>query len=100
MLNTFKELVAHQFDAAFCTLNACIDRCPETAWNARVANHKFCQVVFHTLFYADFYLGPDEQSFRQQPFHRENERFFRDYEEFEDRAPVLLYDKGAIKAYL
>ena len=100
MLNTFKELIAHQFEAAFCTLNACIDRCPETAWNARVANYKLCQVVFHTLFYADFYLGPDEPSFRQQPFHLDNQRFFRDYEEFEDRAPVLLYDKGAIKAYL
>jgi hypothetical protein len=100
MLDTFKQLTAHQFEAAFCTLNACIDKCPETAWNERVANYKFCQVVFHTLFYTDFYLGRDEPSFRQQSFHRENERLFRDYEEFEDRAPVLDYDKMSIRTYL
>jgi hypothetical protein len=100
MLDTFKELIANQYEAAFCTLNACIDRCPETAWNARVGNHMFCQVVFHTLFYADFYLGQNEDSFRPQPFHRENAHFFGDYEEFEDRAPRSLYDKTSIKKYM
>jgi hypothetical protein len=100
MLDTIKQLVANQFEAAFCTLSACIDRCPETSWNARVGNHKFCQVVFHTLFYADFYLGQNEASFRRQPFHRDNERFFGDYEEFEDRAPQSLYAKPSIKKYL
>jgi len=100
MLGTFKELIANQFEAALCTLNTCIDRCPETAWNARVANHLFCQVAFHTLFYADYYLGPNEESFRRQPFHRDNEPFFGDYEEFEDRAPQSLYERTSIKKYL
>ncbi len=100
MLDTFKKLIAHQFEAALCMLNACVDRCPDTAWNSRVANYKFCQVVFHTLFYTDFYLGQDEESFRRQPFHLNNERFFGDYEEFEDHAPVRLYDKASIRIYL
>jgi DinB superfamily len=100
MLITLKELITNQFEAAFSTLNACIDRCPDAAWNAPVANLAFCQVAFHTLFYADFYLGPDEQSFRQQPFHQNHPDFFRDYEELEDRAQRLLYDKPAIKDYL
>ncbi|MBI1902742.1 MAG: DinB family protein [Planctomycetia bacterium] len=100
MLATFKALIGSQFEAALCTLNACLDRCPEAAWNSRVGNHLFCQVAFHTLFYADYYLGPNEESFSGQPFHRENEHFFRDYEEFEDHAPVLLYDKASIKKYL
>jgi hypothetical protein len=52
------------------------------------------------LFYTDFYLGPDEDSFRRQPFHRENEHIFRDYEELEDRPQKLLYDRPAIKTYL
>src|SRR5947209_20633939 len=64
----------------------------------------FCQVAFHTLFWADFYLGQDDDEkggeFRRQPFHRANERFFGDYEEFEDRAPVSLYDKTSIVAYM
>ncbi len=100
MLDTFKELIANQFEAAFCTLNTCIDRCGETAWNARVGNYAFCQVAFHSLFYADFYLGPNAEAFRQQAFHRDNERFFGDYEEFEDRAPASVYERAAIKTYL
>lgn len=100
ILDTFKELIANQFEAAFCTLNLCIDRCPEIAWEAPVANHKFCQVVFHTLFFADFYLGPNEGSFRKQPFHHDHADLFRDYEEFEDREPTLLYDKPSTKTYL
>jgi hypothetical protein len=100
MIDAFKELVLHQFEAALCTLNMCINKCPEAAWNAPVGNLKFCQVAFHTLFFADYYLGPNADSFRQQPFHRENEAFFRHYEELEDRPQVLLYDKPAIKTYL
>ena len=100
MLDTYKQLIAHQFEAALCMLNACVDRCADTAWNSRVANYKFCQVVFHMLFYTDFYLGQDEESFRRQPFHLNNERFFGDYEEFEDRAPVRLYEQASIRTYL
>lgn len=100
MLDTYKELIANQFEAALCTLGVCIDRCPDAAWNAPVANLKFCQVAFHTLFYTDFYLGPSAGAFRQQPFHRDHPGFFRDYEELEDRAQVLLYDKPSIKTYL
>jgi hypothetical protein len=100
MLDTFQHLVSHQLQAALCTLNACIERCPEAAWNAKVGNCPFCQVAFHTLFYADYYLGPNDESFREQPFHQGNAEFFADYEEFEDREPVRLYDKPSIRRYL
>jgi hypothetical protein len=100
MIDTFKELISNQYEAALCTLNACVDSCPETAWNGAVVNSKFCQVVFHTLFYTDYYLGQSEEPFRQQPFHREHSRVFRDYEELEDRRAVLLYDRAWIKSYL
>ena len=100
MLDMFKTLVVNQFEAAFCTLYLCIERCPDAAWNAPVGNLAFCQVAFHTLFFADYYLGPDEESFRGQPYHQNNEDFFRDYEELEDRPQRLLYDRPAIKDYL
>lgn len=100
MLDTFQSLLANQFEASFCMLCACLDRCPESSWNAPVANHKFCQAAFHTLFYADFYLSPSENDFRTQPFHLEHAEFFRDYEEFESRPPIHLYDRPAIKTYL
>jgi hypothetical protein len=100
MLATVKQLIANQFEAALCTLHACIDRCPDAVWNARVGNHRFCQAAFHTLFYTDYYLGTSEGTFRQQPFHRDHAQVFRDYEEFEDRPPQWLYDKPWIKSYL
>lgn len=100
MLDTFKQLIANQFEAVLCTLNICVDKCPKSAWDAPVVNHAFCQTVFHTLFYTDCHLGQNDESFRTEPFHRENEHVFRDYEELEDRKPVLLYDKPWIKTYL
>ena len=100
MLDTFKELIANQYEATLCTLNTCVDRCPETAWDAPVANWTFCQVAFHTLFFTDLYLSQNEDSFRRQPFHRDNEHIFRDYEELEDRPPTLRYDKTSIKRYM
>src|SRR5579863_4880905 len=100
MLEAFKKLTTNQYEAALCTLNACMDRCPQTAWNAPVVNLKFCQVVFHTLFYADYYLGRSAGAFRTEPFHREHAGVFRDYEELEDRVPVLLYERGWCKTYV
>ncbi len=49
MLDVFNKLLANQFDAALCTLNACVDACPDTAWNGPVVNLKFCQVAFMKL---------------------------------------------------
>ena len=83
-----------------CTLNVCIDRCSGSAWHGPVVNYRFCQVAFHTLFYADYYLGADAASFRDQLFHRDHAKFFGDYEEFEDRVPVMLYDKAEVQVYL
>jgi hypothetical protein len=100
MLETCKSLLANQFEAALCTLSKCIDACPEAGWNAPVGNHAFCQVVFHTLFYADYYLGANEEEFRRQPFHRQHAGFFGRYEEFEDHEPTRLYDRAGINAYL
>jgi hypothetical protein len=101
MLETYKQSIANQLNAALCMLDLCVQRCPDELWNSRVGNLAFCQVAFHALFFTDFYLGgPDEDAFRSQPFHRANGRIFRDYEELEDRVQVLLYDKPAIQAYL
>ena len=100
MVDAFKELIGNQYEASLCTLSTCIDRCPQDAWDMRIANYAFGQVVFHALFYADYYLGPNEESLRRQQFHRDNERVFGDYEELADRAPQALHDRAFIKSYL
>jgi hypothetical protein len=100
MLDTFKTLIANQYEASLCMLNACIDKCPEAAWNEPVVNLKFCQVAFHALFFTDYNLGVSEAPFRQQPFHLEHTAVFRDYEELEPREQVHLYEKAWIKVYV
>jgi hypothetical protein len=100
MLQPVKEVFANQFEAALCTLNECIDRCPEAAWRSKIVNLEFNQAVFHTLIYTDFYLGDGDETFRQQPFHRDNQGRFGDYEEFEDRVQVAIYERPFIQAYM
>ena len=102
LLHAFKELTRRQFEAALATLNACVGRCPDELWNARGGNLAFCQVTFHALFYADYYLGRsgDEASFRAQPFHRDHADFFGDYEEFQDRQPTMRYARPGILEYV
>jgi len=100
LLATLKELIGNQFDAALSTMNACIRQCPPGVWNARVGNLTLNQVAFHALFFTDYYLGPDEASFRGQPFHDEHAAAFDDYEEFEDRAQVAHYDVPFLIAYV
>jgi hypothetical protein len=100
MIETFKKLTVNQYEAAFCTLNMCMERCPDFAWHRPVHQLALCQVVFHTLFYADYYLGENEDAFRKQPYHRANEAFFGDYEELRDCKPQTLYDKAGLRSYM
>jgi hypothetical protein len=100
MLDSFKQLIANQYDAVFCALHECVTRCPEDAWESPIVELKFCQVAFHTLFFADFYLGKSPDEIAQQDFHQKNEGYFRDYEELEYRQQVLLYDRPKTIEYL
>jgi hypothetical protein len=102
MLDTLKELLAHQYDASLSMLKLAIDRCPNASWNECVANWRFCQTAFHVVFFADVYLQPsdDLDALKRQPFHLEHEADFRDYEELEDRPQVLLYKKAFVLSYL
>lgn len=100
MLEVYKTLITNQFAAAFCTLNACVDRCPEALWNHPVGTYPVSLVTFHSLFFADFYLEADETSFRDQPFHQIHASVFADYEQLANREPVTQYERSFIKAYL
>ena len=100
MVETFKELTSHQFDAALCTLNICVERCPEPAWDARVGSFTFNQVAFHAVFFADFYLEREEASFRRQPFHLDNGHIFRRYEELGDEPPRERYEVASVRSYI
>jgi DinB superfamily len=100
MVETIREMLSSQFQAALSTLSYCVMRCPDELWNAPVAKYPFCQVAFHTLFFADYYLGPDIESQRTQAYHLANPSLFADYEQLQDREPVSLYERPQIEGYL
>jgi len=100
LTETVKHLLARQFAGCFSTLGYCVEKCPEALWNASVARYPFSQVAFHTLIFADLYLGRDAESLRRQPFHLANPAFFADYEQLEDREPVSVYERPQILTYL
>jgi len=100
MLATVKSLILHQMTATLDTLNYCIETCPDSEWQEDHKDAAFSQVVFHTLFYADFYLGRDSSPFKDQPFHVSHKDIFSDYEELEDRRPQHLYEKEFCLDYL
>ena len=100
MLDTLKGMIANQYEASLCTLAACIDRCPDSSWDMLIGIYAFSQVAFHTLFFADFYLGAGATSLRDQAFHLENKAFFADYEQLECRAPVGRYERPPLQKYM
>ena len=99
MLELIKQTWLHQYEAALATLKLCCDHCPDEYWNQPVHRAQFCQAVFHTLFFADLYLGEDVESQRLQPFHLDNTAVFSGYEELEDRLPENTYSRAFLDLY-
>jgi hypothetical protein len=94
------QLLENQLDAALQTLHYCIECCPVSAWDEAQGDFPFSQVVFHTLFYTDYYLGRDSQPFKNQKFHVQHAAVFSDYEELENKQPQHLYTRDFCLAYL
>src|SRR5437773_3426403 len=66
MLDYFKQILAAQFEAALCMMNQCISACPTEHWEGKIANDTFRQVSYHTLFFVDLYLSPNENDFEMR----------------------------------
>ncbi len=99
-LEQFKQITLAQYEAAFSTINEILAKVPDDVWAGKVANHPFSQSFFHTLFFGDVYLAQNLDEMKQQAFHIEHADSFRDYEELEQRAPVLTYAKSFVEKYL
>lgn len=100
MTETLKSLILNQLGASLDTLGYCIETCPKSDWQQAHNDAPFSQVVFHTLFYADLYLGRDALPFKEQPFHAAHKSTFGSYEEMEDKVPEQLYEKPFCLSYL
>ena len=99
-LSTINESLVSQFNASLKTLENCINSCTVEKWDQSHGDYPFSQVVFHALFYCDFYLSENEEAFKNQEFHENHKETFSDYEELEYRLPIHLYSKNFVKEYL
>jgi hypothetical protein len=64
-----KSILTGQFEASLCMLNRCVRKCPPEHWEGKIANGTFRQVVYHTLFFVDLYLAPNEEAFELRDLH-------------------------------
>jgi len=65
-----KQILTGQFEAALCMMNQCVQACQPEHWEGKIANDTFQQVAYHTLFFVDLYLSPNEEAFKPRDFHR------------------------------
>ena len=100
MHDTFKQLITNQYQASLCTLNQCIQECPEAIFQKPVAAFPFSQCVFHTLFFADLYLGKDMDDQLKQQFHLDQAAVFAGYSQLESDTPAANYQKPFLSLYL
>ena len=70
MSESIQYAILGQFEAALAMLSHCVDACPAEHWEERIANNTFRQVTYHALFFADYYLSPDEDSFQLRALHQ------------------------------
>lgn len=98
MLDHFIALIISQYLAALKTLEHCTLRCPREQWSGNVANKPFSQTAFHTLFFADLYLGNSIEEMKSQAFHQDREEFWG-YEELEKLPSTKTYSQDFIEEY-
>jgi len=63
----WKETVWRQFGATIETLEGVMSACPEALWSDRVQRPEFWYLVYHTLFFLDFYLSQPTERFAPPP---------------------------------
>lgn len=63
MDDTCKQIIWNQFGAAIDTLENAIGACPDELWFDSSKQHQYWYMVFHTLFWLDYYLTENRESF-------------------------------------
>lgn len=91
---TLKEMLWQQFGASIEMLENSMRSCPEELWQERSLEPEFWYLVFHTLFFLDFYLSDSPEQFKPPaPF---------TLDELDPRGvmPERVYTKEELQNYL
>jgi hypothetical protein len=83
MNNYWQTVIGRQFAAAIQMARSAIQACPDNLWDDRKEGTPFWHLAYHALFYTDFYLSKDENSFQPRKYYEEKANFLPgDYQEY------------------
>jgi hypothetical protein len=91
---TWKATLWRQYGAAIDMLENALRACPEEVWADRSRRPEFWYVVFHTLFFLDFYLSDSVGDFAPPP------PFTLDELDPAGLLPERVYTKEELQTYL
>ncbi|MGE5176129.1 MAG: DinB family protein [Hyphomicrobiales bacterium] len=63
MSTAWRDALWGQFGAAIDMLENAVKECPDDVWGDRPGFHEFWYLVYHTLFFLDYYLSDSDQGF-------------------------------------
>jgi hypothetical protein len=69
MIDYVRQVLTSQYEASLAMLNQCIGACPPEHWEDKIAQSTFRWVAYHTLFFTDLYLSPNEHAFQLRDLH-------------------------------
>jgi hypothetical protein len=69
MLEYWKHSLIGQYEGALSMLLHCIEACPPEHWENKIGQGTFRWVVYHTLFFTDLYLSPNNEYFALRELH-------------------------------
>jgi hypothetical protein len=69
-MTSVRSALKSQYHAALTMLRGTIEQCPEDLWLSTEHRNAYWQGAYHALFFAHFYLMPDEAAFRPWKGHQ------------------------------
>lgn len=75
MHNYWQSVIGRQFAAAIQMLRSAVEACPGELWDDRTDGTPFWHLAYHALFYTDFYLSDDAESFQARDYHQDKANF-------------------------
>jgi hypothetical protein len=69
--DALRSALKSQYRAALAMLRAAIRQCPDGLWTSGAGHaNPFWRIAYHTLYYTDLYLQPNNRAFRPWEHHR------------------------------
>jgi hypothetical protein len=101
-ITVIQSAIGGQYGAALTMLHRCVENAEAGTWLAPVGQFPFWHIAYHTLFFADLYLAPEEKAFEPQEFHRADYQFLGPQSWAPQKKFIAdkPYDQQTLAAYL